>query len=403
MSRDRYAEDIIASPKKERLPFVILGSVALLGKLTGIGHYTRQLIMAIRQNELVADLKMWGDVGFLRSGVLDRLEHEFDSPNRSENPKASLKTTFRQSASRSYLATLLYSAVTERVAAHRLAPLAKDHVYHSPNYILPRFEGPKVITIHDLSVIRFPQFHRKQMVKICEQGIRRAIDEQAQMIVDSDLVGRELIGDFGVSEERITTVHLAPDERCRPRSEVECRETLDRSGLKYKTFFLSVGTIEPRKNLLRLFEAYRAGRQAGLFDWPLVVVGAPGWKLEREYEALRELCADGFALYLGYVSDAELHMLYSSAGALVFPSLYEGFGLPVADALASGCRVITSEQTAMAEFADGHAALVDPLDCRSIMKAMHSASKADTTFAPVAVGRQWCDVAEETVAVYSQA
>ena len=401
--QDSSAAEALVSPGGGDLPNVILGGVPLLGKLTGIGHYTRQLAVAIQKNQLVGDFKLWGDIGFLHPNNADRYVIEPELMGQPTSQRDTIKSAMRHTAARSYFASRLYSWVTEHVAERRLAPMRSSHVYHSPNYILPRFSGSKVITIHDLSVIRFPEFHRAQMVKMCEQGIRRAINENTQIIVDSDLIGRELIEDFGVSEERVTAVHLAPDDRCRPRSESECTVAMDHWKLQYKSFFLSVGTIEPRKNLLRLFEAFRTGRRARLFDWPLVVVGSSGWKSDREHEALRALCRDGLALYLGYLTDADLHMLYSSAGALVFPSLYEGFGLPAADASASGCRVITSEKTAMAEIVDKDAALIDPHDWHSILEAMHKASSADGPLSKALWERSWSDVATETVAVYAAA
>ena len=103
--------------------------------------------------------------------------------------------------------------------------------------------------------------------------------------------------------------------------------------------FLCVGTIEPRKNLLRLFDAYRAGREGGLFDWPLVVVWGERLEKRRRHAALGELSRDGYAHYLNYLDDSTLHQLYASTGLLVFPSLYEGFGLPALEAVASGSRV----------------------------------------------------------------
>ena len=213
------------------------------------------------------------------------------------------------------------------------------------------------------------------------------------------------MNDFGVESSRISTVHLAPDPRCRPRHESECQHALAALGLSYKAFFLSVGTLEPRKNLLRVFEAFRAGRQASHFDWPLIVVGAAGWKSSKEHEILDELIKDGLALYLDYVTDDILLTLYASAGALVFPSLYEGFGLPALEAAACGCPVITSERSAMAEFAPEETFFVNPDDVSSISVALKkipsqpqfgSDSDASTQLAT----RTWVDVAQETSEAY---
>jgi len=392
---------------------VVLGGAPLLGRLTGIGRYTYELARALVASQIVDDLKLWGDLSFLDTGMLKRDDPTGDDPTGLTDKKirersSSLAVSARAFASRSYYASMVYQYVSGAMAERRLRPLADSHLYHSPNFIMPHFAGARVITIHDLSTIRFPQFHRKQMVVLCEGGIHSAVEGKAHVITDSFHVRDELVNDFGVESSRVSTVHLAPDPRCRPRHESECRHALDALGLSHKAFFLSVGTIEPRKNLLRVFEAFRAGRRASHFDWPLIVVGASGWKSSREHEMLDELIKDGLALYLDYVTDDTLLTLYASAGALVFPSLYEGFGLPALEAAACGCPVITSERSAMAEFAPEQTLFVNPEDVSSISGAL-KAIPFNTEFGSGfdagthAAARTWVDVARETSEVYQAA
>ena len=392
---------------------VVLGGAPLLGRVTGIGRYTYELARALVASQIVDDLRLWGDLRFLDPGILKRDGPTGEEPtgladkNIRERP-GSLAVSARVFASRSYYASMVHQYVSGSMAQRRLKPLAVSHLYHSPNFIMPHFDGARVMTIHDLSTIRFPQFHRKQMVALCEGGIHLALKGKAHVITDSFLVRDELVNDFGVDSSRISTVHLAPDPRCRPRHESECRQALDALGLRHKAFFLSVGTIEPRKNLLRVFEAFRAGRRASHFDWPLIVVGASGWKSSKEHEILDGLIKDGLALYLDYVTDDTLLNLYASAGALVFPSLYEGFGLPVLEAGACGCPVITSERSAMAEFAPEQTLFVNPEDVSSISGAL-KAIPSDPEFVSgfdagtQAAARTWVDVAEETSEVYRAA
>ena len=392
---------------------VVLGGAPLLGRLTGIGRYTYELARALVASQIVDDLKLWGDLSFLDTGMLKRDDPTGDDPTGLTDKKirersSSLAVSARAFASRSYYASMVYQYVSGAMAERRLRPLADSHLYHSPNFIMPHFAGARVITIHDLSTIRFPQFHRKQMVVLCEGGIHSAVEGKAHVITDSFHVRDELVNDFGVESSRVSTVHLAPDPRCRPRHESECRHALDALGLSHKAFFLSVGTIEPRKNLLRVFEAFRAGRRASHFDWPLIVVGASGWNSSREHEMLDELIKDGLALYLDYVTDDTLLTLYASAGALVFPSLYEGFGLPALEAAACGCPVITSERSAMAEFAPEQTLFVNPEDVSAISGAL-KAIPFNTEFGSGfdagthAAARTWVDVARETSEVYQAA
>ena len=385
-------------------PSVVMGGTPLLGHLTGIGHYTRQLGHALYAQGLLEDLKLWGDIGFLDPELVSASAASPATAEDAPRGRPTLLRDARQLLSKSYVAALLYERLSGFAAARRLAAFSETHIYHSPNFVLPRFDGPKVMTVHDLSVIRFPEFHRRQMVEICERGIRRAIEDKAHIIVDSDLVGRELKTHFGVGDELVTTVHLAASAECRPRTEGECRDALARWRLPIKGFFLSVGTIEPRKNLIRLFTAFRAGRQEGLFDWPLVVVGGRGWKSKEEHALLEELCRDGLAIYLDYIADRSLHQLYSAAGALVFPSLYEGFGLPVAEAIASGCPVVTSRGTAMEEFATSDAILIEPLDEAGLRDAMSRVVSQGSSAEKNLPGnaRTWIEVAEETAEVYRQ-
>ena len=409
----RPAADVIL-PENPAGPLnVVLGGTPLLARLTGIGRYTYELARALVASQIVDDLKLWGDLSFLDARILNRDNPSDEDPADLADKKiwersGSLTVSARAFASRSYYASMVYQYVSGAMAERRLRLLADSHLYHSPNFIMPHFDGAQVITIHDLSTIRFPQFHRKQMVVLCEGGIHSAIEGKAHVITDSFHVRDELVNDFGVESSRISTVHLAPDPRCRPRHESECRQALDALGLSHKAFFLSVGTIEPRKNLRRVFEAFRAGRRASHFDWPLIVVGASGWKSSREHEMLDELIKDGLALYLDYVTDDTLLTLYASAGALVFPSLYEGFGLPALEAAACGCPVITSERSAMAEFAPEQTLFVNPEDVSSISGAL-KAIPSDPQFVSgfdagtQAAARTWVDVARETSEVYRAA
>ena len=388
---------------------VILGALPLLGTLTGIGQYVRQLAAALLREQLVSELKLMADAHFLDQKILNQLNPADVDASASEVGREaqagtllSMRRSMQRVASRSYVASVLHVKLTAALSKHRLSRYRETHVYHSPNFILPPFDGPKVATLHDLSVLKFPEFHRRQTVEMCERGIMRAVSEGAHIVTDSRLVKTEIINDLSVPADRITAIHLAPDPRCRPYSEAECRKIMDSLGLRYRRFFLSVGTIEPRKNLLRLFSAFRRLRAERAVDWPLVVVGSKGWKSDDEHRELSALCGEGLAVYLNYVPDETLHMLYGSAGALVYPSLYEGFGLPVAEAMASGCSVITSSGTSMEEFVDETAALVDPLDEDGLRLAMlDTASQAMDATLRTDYLRTWQHVANDTAAIYS--
>ena len=388
---------------------VVLGAMPLMGTLTGIGQYVRQLAMALINEQLLADLQLMAGARFLDHAVLGESGHLEVSGNTAvpeQHPISSAALAMRRSAaqiaSKSYFATTMHTKLARVLAGRRLREYQGRYLYHSPNFGLPPFDGATVATVHDLSVLKFPEFHRRQTVELCERGISDAISRGAHIITDSRVMEAEIQKEYALPSERISAIHLAPDPRCQPRTEAECSHVLRSLKLKYRSFFLSVGSIEPRKNLLRLLGAFRRGRAEGHFDWPLVVVGASGWKNDKEHEALHDLCRDGRAIYLKYVPDETLHLLYSAASALVYPSIYEGFGLPVAEALASGCPVITSAGTAMEEFAAGRARLVNPLDEDSIMRALCDRARQPALPQPeVALyTRTWRDVAIATAQVY---
>ena len=391
---------------------VVLGAMPLLGTLTGIGQYVRQLGIALINEQLLADLKLMAGSRFLDHAVLGASSHldvsgkaMFAEQHLISRAALAMLRSAQQMAAKSYLATVTHTKWAEVVARRRLREYQDRYLYHSPNFGLPPFDGPTVATVHDLSVLKFPEFHRRQTVELCQRGISDAVSRGAHIITDSRVMEAEIQKEFALPSERISAIHLAPDPRCQPRTEAECSHVLRALKLKYRSFFLSVGTIEPRKNLLRLLAAFRRGRAEGHFDWPLVVVGASGWKNDKEHEALHDLCRDGRAIYLKYVPDDTLHLLYSAASALVYPSIYEGFGLPVAEALASGCPVITSAGTAMEEFAAGRATLVNPLDEDSIMRALRDSARQPALPQPAAAlyTRTWRDVAIATAAVYDRA
>ena len=393
-------------------PSVVMGAMPLMGTLTGIGQYVRQLAIALINEQLLADLQLMAGARFLDHAVLGESGHLEVSGNTAvteQHPISSAALAMRRSAAqmaaKSYLATVMHTKLARTLAWRRLREYQGRYLYHSPNFGLPPFDGPTVATVHDLSVLKFPEFHRRQTVELCERGISDAVSRGAHIITDSRVMEAEIQKEFALPSERISAIHLAPDPRCQPRTEAECSHVLGALKLKYRSFFLSVGSIEPRKNLLRLLAAFRRGRAEGHFDWPLVVVGASGWKNDKEHEALHDLCRDGRALYLKYVPDETLHLLYSAASALVYPSIYEGFGLPVAEALASGCPVITSAGTAMEEFSAGRATLVNPLDEDSIMHALRDRARQPSLTQPAATlyTRTWRDVAIATAAVYDRA
>jgi len=316
----------------------------------------------------------------------------------------------RHVLSRNPLAVAAYAALLPTLSHWRLKKFSKNWLYHSPNFLVPPFDGPIVTTFHDLSIQRFPQFHPKARVAFMEREMRRAVDSGAHIITDAELVRRETISYYGISPSRVSAIHLGASEQFHPRDASQTQPVLGQYGLRHGQFFLFTSTIEPRKNIVRICAAYQRLRQmVPDMQYPIIFVGGAGWHSEQEHAAIADLERRGWGAYLGFAPAEHLPVLYAAAAALVFPSIYEGFGLPALEAQRSGCPVITSLGSTMAEFSADADLLVEPQDEIAISEALQSMwqrSKAQGFRAErqslSANARQytWQKTAQETAAVY---
>jgi glycosyltransferase involved in cell wall biosynthesis len=303
------------------------------------------------------------------------------------------------------LAVRAYAQIMPRLGQMRLRGFRDSHLYHSPNFLLPDFEGPAVSTFHDLSIIRFPEFHPVARVKFMEKVMRHAAERASHVITDAQVVKNEVQDFYGLDSHKVTAIHLGVSDVFRARGAAQCL-SLSEYGLQYRQFFLFVGSLEPRKNIVRIIEAYISARQKGGFSWPLILAGGPGWQNSRELEAIEDLTQRGWGRYLGPVTQQDLAELYASARALLFPSIYEGFGLPALEAQRSGTPTITSAGSAMAEFNCAADTLVNPLDVQEIAAAIsHAALGPPVTISLAdvpAAELTWDRTAKKTQAVYQQ-
>jgi glycosyltransferase involved in cell wall biosynthesis len=361
----------------EPQPRVVLGADPLFQPFTGIGNYTRNLASNLLALKLLQELTLYANGAVLRGDTLASL---IDAPavlsSGEDGTRSGAKWVGGLVRARAYLASKewavkAYQSLMPMVDRARLYPY-RGAVFHSPNYLLPPFSGPTVATFHDLSIQRYPEFHPAARIQLLDRRMGEVAKSASHIITDSIGVREEVIEYFGIDASRVTAIPLAAGEQFQPRTEDACRAVLQRLGLAYKHFYLFTSTIEPRKNLLRICEAYAALREAGKTDWPIIFAGGAGWQSEAEHQAIQALVNRGWAQYLGFADATTLPVLYSAAGALVFPSVYEGFGLPALEAQQSGTRVITSRGSAMAEFSSEHDLLVDPLEVDSLIEAMET-------------------------------
>ena len=244
-------------------------------------------------------------------------------------------------------------------------------VYHATDYWIPKLDGIAVVaTLHDAIPLSHPEWavpnHRAAKNLLLRVGARWA---DAVVTVSRAMVPT-LVEQFRLPEERITVIHNGVGDEWFQRVLPDTKKkTLSSHGLA-PGFFLTVGTLQPRKNLARVLAAHRVLPERVRREHALVIVGRMGWGMEDVLPAIRAGQASGEVFWLDYVSDDDLRAIFQSAHALVFPSLHEGFGMPVVEAFASGLPVITSNVSALPEIAGDAALLVDPRDVDAIRDAM---------------------------------
>ena len=233
-----------------------------------------------------------------------------------------------------------------------------DLVHATSAAIPPTGGRPLVATVHDLAFRHFPDGYPAAGRRYHERSARIVADEAARVLVPSEATARDLAELYGVDRGRVTITPLGVEVPAEP-DRAGAERLLRDLGVR-RRFLLAVGTLEPRKNLPRLVAAFGEVTDELPDHW-LVVVGPVGWgpALRPTWDSVRVKLA-------GPVGDATLHALYQAADGLAYPSLYEGFGLPVLEAMAHGTPVLTSDRSSLPEVAGGAALLVDPLDRAAI-------------------------------------
>jgi glycosyltransferase involved in cell wall biosynthesis len=244
--------------------------------------------------------------------------------------------------------------------------------FHASNFMLPNFEGRKVATIHDLSTLRFPQHHPKARVDFVNHAINHALEHADHIITDSDFIKSELIDMLVADSSKLTTVPLGAEPGFKPRSKEVCETTLRKYDLNFEGYFLFVSTIEPRKNLHNLLQSFIHYRDKNPYGLPLVIVGGDGWHNSSLLNTIDDLQHKGWVKRLGYVPQADMPILFSGGKALLFPSTYEGFGLPVLEAMQSGLPVLTSKMSSMSEIIEDCGLLVDKDDVEGMTEGIVS-------------------------------
>lgn len=236
-------------------------------------------------------------------------------------------------------------------------------IFHSSDWTQPRIKSPntkKVTTVHDMISFLFPSSVHPKIISSQKRRLKRVKEEVNLILADSETTKDDIVKFLQIQEDLIRVVYLAPSEEFKPQDEAKVKEVLEKYKIK-KPFILSVATQEPRKNIQKLLDVFEK-IVAENPKFHLVLTGKYGW-------------GPGFhsaenVTWTGYVPEEDLVSLYSGCRVFVYPSLYEGFGLPILEAMACGAPVVTSNNSSMAEIAKDAAILVDPRSDGQIKKAI---------------------------------
>jgi alpha-1,3-rhamnosyl/mannosyltransferase len=346
---------------------------SLAPPLTGIGVYSQRLLGALSECREIDSLVAFSGGRILQPDALQAMCDDTPEPRSVRAPRRvdrimrDLKAAARQMPG----AYSLRQYVRQRQDSHLIAQFAsRRYIYHEPSYVPLHYGGPLVITVHDLAHVRHPEFHPVARVRFFDKHLPQAIARADRVLAVSEFVAREIADVYGTSRDKIAVTPLGAGRGFHPREPSEVAVTLDAFGLRYRGFILSVATLEPRKNLARLVDAYASLPAPLRREFPLVLVGGRGWGNEPLIDAMRTFEAAGEILRLGYLPRSQVCELYASAAMVAYPSLYEGFGLPVLEGFASGTPVLTSNTSSLLEVSGGAAIEVDPMCAAAISDGM---------------------------------
>lgn len=335
---------------------ILVDGDPIIRRTTGVGRYTRELLLAALAK---SDDHRYTGFGFaLRPPAARPFEH----PN------------FEFHFIRSIPAKVYNALLRDVGRAPPVDVLARVHncdLAFFPNYtVYPmRARVPRIVVIYDLSFRRYPETFTIRTRRFLGRSVPHAIERADAVVAISEFTRQEILSLYSVEPEKVVVIPCGIDPnafRALPSAEVDA--ALLRHGLT-RGYVLTVGTLEPRKNLLGLVSAYRSLPLEVKERHPLIIVGGKGW---RDTEIVQELAAASSEPIrrLGYVEDADLPALYNGAAMFAYPTLYEGFGLPVLEAMACGAPVVTSNVASLPEVAGEAAVLTDPTDLDAVAAAI---------------------------------
>lgn len=324
-------------------PRIIIDSLSLLGSLTGIGRYTYE---NAKELERLNTYK----INYFYGYISDKLITTFGA----QSAKSLRSWIVKNPLVKSIIRTIMF-----RISG-MMAP--RYDLYWQPNFIPNHsVKANKIIaTVHDFSWEIYPEFQPVERVKYFQKYFYASIQQCDHIITGSQFTKREIVERVGIAPDKITVIYHGVDH-----SLFYPRQSTVKPLQKY---ILAVGSIEPRKNLKNLLSAYAMLDKEFKNEYHLTLVGARGWNNDDIVHEMKSLSQ--WVKYSGYVSDEELALLYSNASLFIYPSVYEGFGIPPLEAMACGTPVIASNASTLPEVCADAAYYVNPLDTKEIKEGI---------------------------------
>ncbi len=372
---------------------ILLNGLAIVYPISGIGQYTLQLGRALEA--LLGPGKIFwfgGNSSSDRddhrdnkdSGLINRIRHRLKNELRKIPGLKTLIHTWRNNQFRSYNRGI------------------KPSLYHETNYVPFYFEyGPTIITVCDLSFVRHPEWHPSDRVKYFEKYCLKKLSQMEAVITISAFSKKEILNLLNVDGAKIFVTPLGVDRSFMPNGK-------RMQGLPDQ-YLLFLGNLEPRKNLQSLLTAYRSLPRNLRDRYPLVIAGAKAWPTNKSENTLRSFRGDEKIVFTGYVPQVLLPDLYRGASLFVYPSFYEGFGLPVIEAMACGVPVLASNTTSLPEVVGDAGMLVNPYNIDELREGMIKLlddEKMRIEMSSRGLERaklfSWDKCAKETLAVYEK-
>lgn len=350
---------------------VVVNVSSISPPLAGIGRYSRYLIESLVNSDLVSHIE-----GITPYRTLDRSAIEkklLMCDDFTNNTLPSVISNAERAIKRSLQGSLTAYQLRGLVehSALKLRPnYDAGSVYWDPGFLRLPIDLPSITTVYDLSHVAYPECHPKARVALLNRQLAKSIDQSQRIVTISEFSKQEIIKTLAVDESKIFVVPPGVSEEFRKIPSTSLLFNVRQRYSLPETFILSICTLEPRKNLISLINAFRLLPKAIRQTYPLVLVGNKGWKNDELDKLIDDMARSDEVVLIGYANQRDLPILYRLATMLVYVSLYEGYGMPIAEAMASGTAVITSNCSSMPEVSNGACLLVEPQDEVMISQAM---------------------------------